>query len=57
MDIHACERDGFARSRREPLRLVTREWFDENALAIVFADIKVRDHQMLQSTAISGVRP
>lgn len=44
-------------NKRYGERLVSREWFDENALGIVVADVKVRDHQLLQWAASSEVRP
>ncbi|MFT0862288.1 hypothetical protein [Ancylobacter sp. G4_0304] len=37
--------------------LVPRDWFDENVVGIVVADIKIRDHRLLQPSGTREVRP
>ncbi|WAC29249.1 hypothetical protein [Ancylobacter sp. SL191] len=35
-------------------RLVSADWFDENVLALVVADVKIRDQRLLEATCRHG---
>ncbi|WAC27508.1 hypothetical protein [Ancylobacter sp. SL191] len=44
-------------NKRYGEHLVSIDWFNENVLGIVVADIKIRDHRVLQPSGTPEVRP